>query len=75
MTLTQFEASLIPSATPALPRGIAEQCAGAAYDLRVLTDKGVAFTAARDAIMVHPRHLPQLAAANQAATFAALTGL
>jgi hypothetical protein len=74
MTLTQFEASLVPSATPALPRGIAGQCAGAAYDCRVLIDRGLTFAAAQAAIMVHPRHLPQLAAANQADVFAQLTG-
>jgi hypothetical protein len=41
MTLTQFEASLVPSATPPLPRGIAGQCAGAAHHCRTLIDSPI----------------------------------
>jgi hypothetical protein len=67
MTLTEFEAGLISA--PSWQRC----AAGPAYALRQRLATGEApFTAARDAIAV--QHYQPLAASQQAAVFAALTG-
>jgi len=74
MTLTQFEASLLTTASPALPRGQATACAGAAYDARRLLADGIAFATVITQVTANPRHWSSLQDAEQLSTFQGLSG-
>jgi hypothetical protein len=69
MTLTEFEASLVP-----LPGFQRFPLAGAAQKLRQLLADGETFAAARDRIVTRRDYNEALGENNQLATFSALTG-
>jgi hypothetical protein len=68
MTLTEYEASLVPLGYMRFP------AAGAALRLRELTDRGEAFIAARDRIVSMRAYREPLKRVEQLTVFAALTG-
>lgn len=69
MTLTEFEAALVP-----LPSFQRFPCAGAALKLRQLVADGEAFAAARDRVVAMRQYNEPLGENNQLAVFATLTG-
>jgi hypothetical protein len=73
-TLTAFEAELLPTATPYIPRGQAEQLAGAAYYCRDMIAAGFSFANAQTATLQHARHLRDLVRWGRDGEFSGLTG-